>query len=957
MVILACRYLSILIFFWSKFILAADVHIHQVSIDCIGGACHSLEVNLNGFKGQKVNLNHLRERLKVLSLDRAIKSFHFELLKDKRVNENIISLYIQTLPRINKINFTSNIPVDTAGMGTSVFRERGFFNQSNIDVFKSEIVRRIQERGYHNVSVDLDWEIENDLVEIDVRINIGSVSVFDKITLSADLPQVLKLYRHRLDHLRGKVWDPVEFRVAIEALQDEIMGDGFWQVSIDHNVEIQEERTNVHVEIHFGKRFHMHFRGNNIFSRPELIEVIRQDLITYDEYSIDIFKERIANHYNDKGFFHSEIKIESIVGKTKFDVPFINIYFEIMEGVKIPIEHISFIGNNHFTNREIERLFKRNGSLLIRRSFLDRQYLEEFEDILKEKYLKDGFVSVNISSPDIRIENGRALIFYRINERQQSIIGDIKIDGIPEELRKELLLRLVNQVGRPINIVEVANDVESVVRELSQKGYYYARIVNFNRDNLVQYDRSLRNVTIYLDVDLGKKTIFQNVIVSGLEKTNKRVVTREVRLRKGDIITAEMVDEIQQRLSFLGLFSQVSVSPFVINRGVEGDDYFLADILVQVQEKDFGLIEVAPGYRTDIGVKLSTDVSYNNLWGMNRAVSFRAQVNQRLDFANLDARRREEEKRILEFSLRTNYSEPYLFDTLFQFDLTTSYQRRRFFSFDADIFRVSPEINRRIGRHFNVGLKYQLETIRQFDATELRDEDSFRIGSMVPSVSADFRDDQIMPSRGAHFSVIWEYANPAFGSINDDDLEVNFHKIMSRNSFYLPINEDWTIASSIAFGYQENRARDIRTDGDGNPIVDDAGNILRSGFIPSIKVFRLDGIDNLRGFSDREANRLRSGQDIGQVLVQDQAYYLNLKLEPRYRVSDNIMMAVFLDAGRVYVDSFRPTDLRSAAGLSFKIVTPVGTLDFDYGVKLHRKFFPELGKESYGRFHLSIGHF
>jgi len=57
------------------------------------------------------------------------------------------------------------------------------------------------------------------------------------------------------------------------------------------------------------------------------------------------------------------------------------------------------------------------------------------------------------------------------------------------------------------------------------------------------------------------------------------------------------------------------------------------------------------------------------------------------------------------------------------------------------------------------------------------------------------------------------------------------------------------------------------------------------------------------------------------------------------------------------VDEFSTDDLRSSVGLSFKYVTPVGTLDFDYGIKLLRKKDSSGTLESPGRLHVSIGFF
>jgi len=157
-------------------------------------------------------------------------------------------------------------------------------------------------------------------------------------------------------------------------------------------------------------------------------------------------------------------------------------------------------------------------------------------------------------------------------------------------------------------------------------------------------------------------------------------------------------------------------------------------------------------------------------------------------------------------------------------------------------------------------------------------------------------------------------------------------------------------------GVQENLSKGIVRDGNGNVVLDEDGSPATEGYIPNIKVFRLTGMDIVRGFNDEEINRLINGDDIGEARVTDKAYLANFKLEPRYFINDALMAGIFLDAGRVYVDQFDFNKLRTSTGITFKVLTPVGTLDFDYGIKLDRQRV-DGDLEDAGRFHVSIGFF
>src|SRR5690606_14808301 len=133
----------------------------------------------------------------------------------------------------------------------------------------------------------------------------------------------------------------------------------------------------------------------------------------------------------------------------------------------------------------------------------------------------------------------------------------------------------------------------------------------------------------------------------------------------------------------------------------------------------------------------------------------------------------------------------------------------------------------------------------------------------------------------------------------------NYYKLISRNRFYIPMG-DVTLAVSTSLGIQKNLAKNTNDVENGDE---------SNGYIPNIKVFRLTGVDLVRGFEDDEINRLVTGEDISEVRVDDTAYMANLKFEPRVFISDSTMLGVFYDAGRVFVGSPDYGELRSSVGV------------------------------------------
>ena len=107
------------------------------------------------------------------------------------------------------------------------------------------------------------------------------------------------------------------------------------------------------------------------------------------------------------------------------------------------------------------------------------------------------------------------------------------------------------------------------------------------------------------------------------------------------LLPLALLNKFKKPSSF-GIFSSATVTPFEI--GKQNDDGSIPVDLAFLKEEDSIQLILAPGYRTDIGVKLSTELKFSNFQGMNRNLIMKAQTNQRLDFNNLDSRRFREER-------------------------------------------------------------------------------------------------------------------------------------------------------------------------------------------------------------------------------------------------------------------------------------------------------------------------
>ncbi|MBT3234933.1 MAG: BamA/TamA family outer membrane protein [Bdellovibrionales bacterium] len=936
--------------------------IDRVDVNCLNPSrCEHYKDFFVSIKGSYSSVGELRESFKAILSGQAIRSAAFDLIKDTAGRYHL-QIDIEVEQTIKSIKFAANHPVAFAELVPFMpFREGEWFDPQKAGKAKEEIVKFLANRGYDQITVQLQQSGEQEL-DLLFDIKMGKTIIVTEINYKFETTwrdsQVYELF----NHFKGKPWNRLLFKVAQEKLMMGLFEQGFFfaKARIRHQ-RIKKEHGDVIVEVYIdrGARYNFHFNfGQDLtIDRSEIIakikEQIKSGIIKIDDVDFSSIVEKL---YRERGYYNSHVKYRVQKSADQRGTAYHNFYFEIKKGERVRVDKVSYRGNYHRTDSELKNIYLKHATVLAKRGFLDDSFLKKFRAALRRSYVQSGFVFTTISNPKVVFSDvgSSAAVAYDISEGKKTMVKRIRLINVSRHQRKLLLSRLKNKKKHPLDVTSLQGDFDRVINFVRKQGYYYAVLSNLDSPDLLQYSSDYSYASINIELDIGKRAQFNRLVIAGNRRTRDIVIEREIDLKSGEMITPDIIEAIRLRLIARSLFAKITINPVIINRDSDDENY-LVNLVIQVKEKDYRELELAPGYRTDIGWKLSSAYSYHNIGGMGRSFTLRGQLNDRVDYISFDTRRQEERKRLLEYRFEAEFAEPYLFPATLgkgiDFKASAILSRRRFFGFDGDIAQSSARIAKKITTNTTLSLKYQLETINQYNATEEADSGYFRIGSITPAVMHDKRDDNINTRNGYFLSLSAEFANDLFWSLNRDDLEINYYKLVSRNKYYYQISPGWGIATQIAGGFQKNLATQLVTDG--------SGELRTRGHIPSIKVFRLDGIDLVRGFTSNEINLLGGDQavDISKARVDGEAYFANFKVELRNYIDDKTILAFFADAGRVFVDTYRPLDLRSAVGVSLKFITPVGSMDFDYGVKTRRKRTSDGSKEQVGRFHLSIGFF
>jgi len=930
--------------------------IEKVSFNCSGDnkLCQQMQRSSMLREGKNIQISNVPNFISSALNHPAVNKINYQVIEDGA--KNILNISISMKKPIQEIKFYTIQNKKEVEFEPKANINYEYYEDIDLDYLSDIVVDELQSKGQRVKNIDVDLGGLESNRRIVFKAEIGDTVNFEKLEIVAP-DRFVGIVKERFNKFIGKSWNKVDFEISLDSFSRDIFYDGYYFSELKYEAEkTQSQNLKITIRLNLGDRFNISTSGNTIFTRNELLFFIRNYIKNKSgQFDSDQIKNEILDRYKERGYYGTSIKVRKIPGLDKDKNKIVVNYFEIIEGKKVRVIEHQFLGNTYYKYDKIFEQLSKLNSTLIASGYFDQVSYGKVPAVIKNLYLSNGFFDIDVRGPYTEfVSNEKVKVLFKIHEGKQYIINSINISGLVETSMVSVKAKMKNTFGGPLNVVELDNDLKKILDDLGQQGYVFAKIRGSD-GGILSIDDTTSAAHININIDQGRRVLFEDLKIVGNSKTDLDVIEREIVFKVGEPVTPTKIKEITDKLLSLGLFSSVRASPIITRDLNETDSY--STLIVNLKEKDYGLIKAALGFRTDLGLKASSNLNLENLGGRNKTVNINMQVNRRFDLSALDAKRRTDNTNFIEGATNVSYSQPNLFNSQIKFDAISAASRTRFYGFDADIFQNSLTFSRNFKKNLGLGLMYQHELIQQYNATREIDSGYFRIGSLTPSVTLDFRDDPIIPRKGFLTGLSYEIAHPNLNSLNSDQIEINYNKLVWRNKVYWPITEDITFATSLSAGMQENKAKELLYDSNGSVLLNQNGRPRTRGYIPSIKVFRLDGFDNVRGFADPEINRLISGLDISETVIQNKAYFVNLKLEPRLFIDDSLIMGLFLDTGRVFVDSLKINEIRSSAGLSFKLVTPVGTLDFNYGVKLKREYDASGNKESFGRFHISIGFF
>ncbi len=588
--------------------------------------------------------------------------------------------------------------------------------------------------------------------------------------------------------------------------------------------------------------------------------------------------------YKSKGYYNTTVTPQiSYLEDGRAELRYV-----IVEGDKIYIKRIKFIGNKSFDNDELEDVIESSEknwlTWLTEAGLLKQQMLNQDVARLGSFYNNQGFLEVKIGDPKVDQKGDGLLITFTIDEGPRYRVGTVTFSGdlIKDKqfLRKFLSIQNEDFINRQV----LREDVLRITDYYSENGYAFSDV----RPHMNKSSTGAR-VDIDIHIEKGDLVYIQRIAIKGNSRTRDNVIRRELKIAEGGIFDSKALRTSTQRLQRLDFFEEVNIVP------EPALDPSKMNVTINVKEKSTGQFSIGAGYSSVDSFMLMGEISENNFLGRGDRLSFAANLSGNSNRFNL------------------GYTDPHFRDSPLSWGIDLFNWFREYDDYDKDS----------IGGALRFG--YPLfEKVRGYGSYSYTDttlsnvsEDASQVilDSMDINVTSalkfglvrDTRDRRIGAHRGSENSITVKYA----GGFLAGDAE--FTKLEGFSSWYFPM--PWT----TVFHFKAA-----------------AGQVWENetGKLPVYERFYLGGMNTIRGFKYGKASPI--DPETGDRIGGDKMWYTNIEYIFPLLPEAGVRGVFFFDAGKVYAaeEDWNIDSYNKAAGVEVRWMSPMGPLRLVWGYNL-----------------------
>lgn len=322
-------------------------------------------------------------------------------------------------------------------------------------------------------------------------------------------------------------------------------------------------------------------------------KIVNENLVTTT-------KNYVENKYKKDGFYSTKVNIVTSADTTAGE-NHVKMLVQVDRGKKIKVREIEFTGNEQFTDVKLKRAMKNTKEKHIYRffktsKFIKDKYKEDLTSVVN-KYKASGYRDARVVSDTVIFDQERKDLSIKIQmeEGRKYYFGDIKFIGNTVYSDQGLGRLLGIKKGDVYNGVlleqriadKTKPDGEDITNLYQNNGYLFSNI------NAVETRTYNDTIDFEIRIVEGPIAYFNKISVVGNDKTNDRVIYRELRTKPGEKYSKETLVRTVREIGQLGFFDPEAIEPKFKNVDAGAGT---VDIEYNLVEKGSSQIELQGGY-------------------------------------------------------------------------------------------------------------------------------------------------------------------------------------------------------------------------------------------------------------------------------------------------------------------------------------------------------------------------
>ena len=383
----------------------------------------------------------------------------------------------------------------------------------------------------------------------------------------------------------------------------------------------------------------------------------------------------------------------------------------------------------------------------------------------------------NLSAQISITEEGSILDLLKV---ENPIINNIDLIGISLIHSDKISEIFTSLKGEHFSGKQVLSEVIELIKLYREEEYSLAEIQS------IEYNPEENRLKIYVD-----EGMISRIDVTGNDKTNESVITREFNFEEGDFFRVWDVEKGLTNLRSTKLFDNIDVAV--------KEDAGQNILVINVNEKPSSLLRVSFRSDNEYRAQFGLDLRDENIFGTGTELGL-------ILFGGLENRAyilEQKANRIFDTYFTYKINAFYKFNDIrvysdVQIENNNNFSREEVGKYRQIFYGLSLGIGSQVGRFGNLIFegRYQFDEVKNMD-NEPIDPYKTKIVSLKISTTIDTQDKYPYPENGVFFSGFYETAASVFGG------EVGYSNLGFEYKNYFSISSRSVISPKISFGFAD----------------------------------------------------------------------------------------------------------------------------------------------------------